>query len=155
LDDERLRAVETCLNEARFDDAQKHLAELGKVRGLGPGVAYLTARLLYERGRIDHAALLQRLQDLLADWPDFEAARTLLESPGGFPPEAPPLRAPLGVRMSSPASHAAPVSRRPTDPAPPPPSSAASAPPRRLETPRVPGALSDPRYLGTATTQPA
>jgi hypothetical protein len=151
LEDDRLRAVEACLNEARYDDAQKQLAGLGGIRGLGPGVAYLTARLLFERGRIDHAALLQRLQDLLADWPDFEAARVLLEAHGGVPPEAPTLRASLGVRMSG-AAHAA-VSKRPTEPAPR-SSPGARAARARLETPRIPAWLSDPRALGTANTQP-
>jgi hypothetical protein len=155
LDDERLRAVETSLNEARFEEAQKQLALLGSVRGLGPGVAYLTARLLFERGRIDRAALLQRLQDLLADWPDFEAARVLLEAHGGTAPEAPTLRASLGVRMAvSGAPQGELSSARPTDPAPPSSSQAAPLPPR-LETPRVPAWVSDPASLGLAATQPA
>jgi hypothetical protein len=152
LEDERLRAVEACLNEARYDEAQKRLAGLGSIRGLGPGVAYLTARLLFERGRIDRAALLQRLQDLLADWPDFDAARVLLEAHGGVPSEAPTLRASLGVRMSG-ATHVAVSSRRPTVPAPR-SAPAGSAPPVRLETPRIPEWASDPRALGTANTQP-
>jgi hypothetical protein len=120
----------------------------------------LTARLLFERGRIDRIALLQRLQDLLADWPDFEAARRLLESLGGEAPEAPTLRASLGFRLSlSAPQQPAPTSkslvdRAPTDPAPPPPSAPSALPPR-LETPRVPAAwVSDPGSLATATTQP-
>jgi hypothetical protein len=154
LDDERLRAVETCLDEARFEEAQKQLAELGGIPSLGPGVAYLTARLLFARGRIDQVALEQKLQDLLADFPDFEAARILLEAHGGVPPEAPTLRASLGVRMTESASRIVVASKRPTDLAPP-ASLLGSGPPPRLETPRVPsGKLSDPRYLGTATTQP-
>src|SRR5687767_10919824 len=123
LEDERLRAVEACLNEARFDEAQKQLVELGSASG--PGVAYLTARLLFERGRIDRAALLQRLQDLLVDFPEFEAARVLLEAHGGIPPEAATLRASLGVRMSGTAMRVVLASKRPTDTVPSPSSPAA------------------------------
>ncbi|HEY3496805.1 MAG TPA: hypothetical protein VGK73_19035 [Polyangiaceae bacterium] len=152
LEDERLRAVEACLNEARFDEAQKQLIALGSLRG--PGVAYLTARLLFERGRIDQAALVQRLQDLLADFPDFEAARVLLTANGGIPPEAPALRASLGVRMSAPMARVSLSSKRPTDPAKLPWSTASAAPPR-LETPRVPGPLSiDSNTRATAPAEP-
>lgn len=79
LDDTRLRSVEVCLNEARFDDAQKQLAELGG-RTQGPGLAYLTARLLFQRGRLDKAALVQRLEDILVESPGFAEARGLLDA---------------------------------------------------------------------------
>lgn len=79
LDDTRLRSVEVCLNEARFEDAQKQLADLAG-RQHGPGVAYLTARLLYQRGRLDAAALRLRLEDILAESPGFDEARQLLQA---------------------------------------------------------------------------
>ena len=80
LDDPRLREVEACLNEGRFDEAQQKLVGLGSVRALGPGVAYLTTRLLAQRGRLDALAITERMQDVLAEAPDFPEARNYLVS---------------------------------------------------------------------------
>ena len=57
LDDPRLQEVEACLNDGRFEEAQRKLVALGSVRDLGPGVAYLTTRLLAQRGRLDASAI--------------------------------------------------------------------------------------------------
>ena len=78
LDDPRLREVEACLNEARFEEAQRKLVGLGGVRDLGPGVAYLTTRLLAQRGKLDPSAVAERLRDVLTEAPDFPEARDYL-----------------------------------------------------------------------------
>jgi hypothetical protein len=80
LDDPRLREVEACLNAGRFDEAQQKLVGLGGVRALGPGVAYLTTRLLAQRGRLDAVAIAERIQDVLAEAPDFPEAHSYLVS---------------------------------------------------------------------------
>jgi hypothetical protein len=68
------------LNEGRFDEAQRKLVGLGAVRDLGPGVAYLTTRLLAQRGRLDATAIAERMHDVLAEAPDFPEARSFLTS---------------------------------------------------------------------------
>jgi hypothetical protein len=141
--------VEACLNEGRFDEAQHNLVGLGGVRALGPGVAYLTTRLLAQRGRLDAVAITERMQDVLAEAPDFPEARSYLISVR--PPPLDIAHAPTLAGNLDP--HGA---RLPTVPAPPPvPSSLraqqpplavptrmvsgpASARPQALETPRVP-----------------
>src|SRR4051794_34641159 len=78
LDDPRLREVEACLNGGQFEEAQRKLVGLGGVRDLGPGVAYLTTRLLAQRGKLDPSAVAERLRDLLTEVPDFPEARDYL-----------------------------------------------------------------------------
>jgi hypothetical protein len=80
LDDPRLQEVEACLNDGRFEEAQRKLVALGSVQALGPGVAYLTTRLLAQRGRLDAAAIAERINELLAEAPDFPEARNYLNS---------------------------------------------------------------------------
>src|SRR5690242_10604685 len=94
LDDPRLREVEACLNEGRFDEAQRKLVGLGGVSELGPGVAYLTTRLLAQRGRLDASAITERMNDLLAEAPDFPEAKNYLISIKPLPPEHDIARAP-------------------------------------------------------------
>lgn len=143
LDDPRLREVEDCLNQARFEEAQRKLVALGAVRDLGPGVAYLTTRLLAQRGRLDSAAVAERLRDVLAEAPDFPEAREYLVSLGrgaaidalgraptvatGLRPVAAPQPEPERIVSDSPF------------PEPPPALSTRRAPrPSALETPKVP-----------------
>src|SRR5687767_14730469 len=80
LDDARLRNIEDCLNRGRFDDAQRLLAALASERGLGPGLAYLSARLLFHRGRLDAATVATRLREVLVERPDFSEAKNWLET---------------------------------------------------------------------------
>src|SRR6185503_7472386 len=80
LDDARLKTIEECLNSGRFDDAQRRLATLASVQGLGPGVAYLAARLLFHRGRLDASSVAARLRDVLLERPDFAEAKQWLET---------------------------------------------------------------------------
>src|ERR1051325_2319839 len=94
LDDPRLREVEASLNEGRFDEAQQKLFTLGGIRELEAGFAYLTTRLLAQRGRLDASAIAERMNDLLAEAPDFPEARNYLKSIKPLPPEHDIARAP-------------------------------------------------------------
>ncbi|HEX5098613.1 MAG TPA: hypothetical protein VFV94_03905, partial [Polyangiaceae bacterium] len=145
LDDPRLREVEECLNEARFEEAQRKLVDLGAVRDLGPGVAYLTTRLLAQRGRLDSAAVAERLRDVLAEAPDFPEARNYLlalgrnsaiDALGRAPTMSSQLRPPLPSRQPEPEHIVA------DSPIPDPPigtlSRRAAPRPSALETPKVP-----------------
>jgi hypothetical protein len=118
LDDSRLKAVEESLNAGRFDDAQKRLATLASIQGLGPGLAYLSARLLFHRGRLDAESVAARLRDVLDERPDFAEAKTWLET----------VERSRAVTELPPSFEIVPGSMRPTEP-----------PPPRLETPRIPG----------------
>jgi tetratricopeptide (TPR) repeat protein len=80
LDDPRLRAIEERLNSARFDEAQRLLSALSERDSLLPGASYLTTRLLYQRGRLDLDAVVQRLRDVLDQAREFPEARALLRS---------------------------------------------------------------------------
>lgn len=152
LDDPRLREVEAFLNEGRFDEAQQKLVGLGGVRALGPGVAYLTTRLLAQRGRLDAVAITERMHDVLSEAPDFPEARHYLTSirpvaathelahaptlAGALDPHGtrlPTLPAPPPTPQSVPGSRQplVPLSNRMVSGQP-------SARPRPLETPRVP-----------------
>ncbi len=80
LEDPRLRAIEERLNSARFDDAQRLLAELGERDSLRPGAYYLATRLLYQRGRLDNAAVAERLRGVLAEVREFPEAAAMLRA---------------------------------------------------------------------------
>jgi len=158
LDDPRLREVEDCLNQARFEEAQRKLVALGSVRDLGPGVAYLTTRLLAQRGRLDSTAVAERLRDLLAEAPNFPEAREYLMALGRGAAIDALGRAPTvssGLRPP-PAPEPEPeriVSDSPS-PLPEPPSSLRTrrAPrPSTLETPKVPP---PPGYAPTRAPAP-
>jgi hypothetical protein len=135
LDDPRLRAIEQCLDAGRYDDAQRRLAALVSVPGLDQGgIAYLSARLLFYRGRLDATSVAVRLRDVLRACPDFAEAVTWLETversaavtkppPSRletpripYPPPAAGFASPRPVSLGS---LALPKSEAPTDPAPP------------------------------------
>jgi len=142
LDDPRLREVEECLNQARFEEAQRKLVALGSVRDLGPGVAYLTTRLLAQRGRLDSAAVAERLRDLLAEAPNFPEAREYLVALGRGAALDALGRAPTVSSGLRPQPE--PVRIVTDSPIPEPPSSLTTrrAPrPSALETPKVPPPL--------------
>jgi hypothetical protein len=61
LTDERLGAVEAFLNEGRLEEAQQKLVALGGESDLGPGVSFLTTKLLFLRGRLDTESVRDRL----------------------------------------------------------------------------------------------
>ncbi len=126
LDDDRLRAVEGCLDAGRFEEAQQRLAALGPSGAFGPALTYLTTRLLFLRGRLDRAAVRERIEDVLAQCPDFPEARALLRVTSPPPPPRP-------------ATEPAPPPSRPNEPpSAPPPSSARTFPQFVLKTPSVP-----------------
>ena len=128
LDDSRLKAVEDCLNAGRFDEAQRGLSMLASVQGLGPGLAYLSARLLFHRGRLDAESIAARLRDVLRERPDFAEAKAWLETverSQAVTEMPPPLETPRipGFDLDPKKSLGAlelPKSELPTEPAPPP-----------------------------------
>ena len=61
LEDPRLREIEAKLNQAQFDEAQHLLAALTNRQGIEAATAYFSTRLLYQRGRIDNAGMVERL----------------------------------------------------------------------------------------------
>jgi hypothetical protein len=146
LDDSRLKAVEACLNAGRFDDAQRGLSTLATVQGLEPGLAYLSARLLFHRGRLDAESIAARLRDVLRERPDFAEARAWLETverseaatqppparletpriPGAERPDAVDTVIPQAQRSLGALD--LPKSELPTDPAPPPDPESAPTP---------------------------
>ncbi|HEX6766220.1 MAG TPA: hypothetical protein VF103_12100 [Polyangiaceae bacterium] len=142
LDDARLKSIEDCLNAGRFDDAQRRLASLAPVQGLGPGVAYLSARLLFHRGRLDAASVASRLRDVLVERPDFKEAKLWLETverseavteppPRLATPRIPEGTPVIGLTSKAPRSLGAlelPKSELPTEPAPPPDPESTPAP---------------------------
>lgn len=90
LTDARLGAVEACLNDGRLEEAQQKLVALGSESELGPGVNYLTTKLLFLRGRLDSESVRGRLEEVIAECPDFPEAETLLRITNPPPREAQP-----------------------------------------------------------------
>jgi hypothetical protein len=120
LTDERLGAVEACLNDGRLEEAQQKLVALGGEAALGPGVSYLTTKLLFLRGRLDSESVRDRLQEVIAECPEFPEAETLLRITS--PPPRPTVPAPTipAEPPSDLGTLAPPRSELPTEPAPPP-----------------------------------
>ena len=79
LDHPELRDVERLLDAKDVAEAQRLLAQLGTRRELSDGVAYLSARLLHARGRLDLSSVAERLRELLARSPNFPEATAFLE----------------------------------------------------------------------------
>jgi hypothetical protein len=119
LTDARLGAVEACLNEGRLEEAQQKLVALGGESELGPGVSFLTTKLLFLRGRLDAESVRGRLQEVIAECPDFPEAQTLLRvtDPPPFDTDAPPTQ--RADRPSDLGALEPPRSEVPTEPAPP------------------------------------
>jgi hypothetical protein len=158
LDDARLRGIEECLNRGRFDDAQRRLAALASEQGLGPGLAYLSARLLFHRGRLDAATVAARLREVLVERPDFSEAKSWLETVerSSMVTQPPPVqnvtvpaprletpRIPPGLDLTPTVKPSLgplepPKSELPTEPAPPPDSAASLAPLRIAPTSKKP-----------------
>ncbi|MBM4364096.1 MAG: hypothetical protein FJ104_15555, partial [Deltaproteobacteria bacterium] len=101
LDSEALRAVDRLLDARAVLEAQRQLATLGGLAGSADGVAYLSTRMLWERGRLAPEQVADRMRDLLLRWPEFAEASLLLTraQAGGptvrsDPPPRPPISAP-------------------------------------------------------------
>lgn len=120
LTDERLGAVEACLNEGRLEEAQQRLVSLGGETELGPGVSYLTTKLLFLRGRLDSESVRGRLEEVIAECPDFPEAETLLRITNPPPKEASIAPGLLTERPGDLGTLEPPRSEIPTEPAPPP-----------------------------------
>lgn len=120
LTDERLGAVEACLNEGKLEEAQQKLVALGSDRALGPGVSYLTTKLLFLRGRLDPESVRGRLEEVMAECPDFPEAETLLRITNPPPRDTVPPSATPSARPTDLGTLENPRSELPTEPAPPP-----------------------------------
>lgn len=74
-----LRAIEDSLNANELDNAQRLLAQLGAHSDLQHGTSYLASRLLFLRGRLDPASVIERMRELVGANPHFTEARFLME----------------------------------------------------------------------------
>src|SRR4051812_1664926 len=102
LDHAELRDVESLLDKKDLAEAQRQLALLGARAELADGVAYLTTRLLFARGRLDASGVADRLRDLVHRDKVFPEAEALLsQAERGHISFRPPL---LGFESESPPS---------------------------------------------------
>lgn len=74
-----LRVIEDSLNVKDFEKAQVLLGQVGTQQDLQTGVAYLATRLLFLRGRLDAASVIERMRELVGANPHFDEARVLME----------------------------------------------------------------------------
>ncbi|HEX4477003.1 MAG TPA: tetratricopeptide repeat protein [Polyangiaceae bacterium] len=74
-----LRVIERLLDANDVVEAQRRLADLREANEFADGIAYLTTRLLYLRGRLDMRGVADRLRELLAKAEAFPEARAFLE----------------------------------------------------------------------------
>ncbi|MEB2313130.1 MAG: hypothetical protein OZ921_18110 [Sorangiineae bacterium] len=133
LGDGRLELIDRYLDAGRLDDAQRWLIEVGDEPSLRHGVAYLSARLLNLRGRLDREAFAGRLRDLIRASGGFPRAAALLHELGSHLPAASSPPEPLGSSSSPPEPP--PVDAAPEIPAAPRP--ARFTPPPGLEPPEL------------------
>ncbi|MEO6598962.1 MAG: hypothetical protein ABIQ16_03755 [Polyangiaceae bacterium] len=80
LDHPRLLEIEERLDRAEIDAAQRLLAELGDLHVHRVAITYFATRLLYQRGRLDEAGVLERLRELMLIEPEFPQARAMLNA---------------------------------------------------------------------------
>jgi tetratricopeptide (TPR) repeat protein len=78
LDHPRLLEIEERLDRAEIDAAQRLLAELGDLPVHRVAITYFATRLLYQRGRLDSAGVIERLRELMQIEPAFPEARAML-----------------------------------------------------------------------------
>ena len=78
LDHPRLLEIEERLDRAEIDAAQRLLAELGDIPVHRTAITYFATRLLYQRGRLDAAGVVERLRDLMLLEPIFPQANAML-----------------------------------------------------------------------------
>lgn len=109
LTDPRLKIIEECLDGARFEEAQYRLSELSGRQSLGPGVVYLTTRLLYQRGRLDGTGVADRLRDVVRECEAFPEAYAMLVAAenGSLAPD------PIGFRNATQPPRASGSAERP------------------------------------------
>lgn len=80
LEHPRLSEIELTLNEARYEEAQRLLAELPDGPGADSARVYFATRLLFERGRLDREGVIERLRELLRTSPNFPEAERMLRA---------------------------------------------------------------------------
>jgi len=80
LDHPRLLEIEERLDRAEIDTAQRLLAELGDLNVHRVAITYFATRLLYQRGRLDAAGVVDRLRELVSIEPDFPQANAMLSA---------------------------------------------------------------------------
>ncbi len=78
LDHPRLLEIEERLDRAEIDAAQRLLAELGDLQVHRTAITYFATRLLYQRGRLDSAGVVERLRELMLTEPEFPQASAML-----------------------------------------------------------------------------
>ncbi|HET9958188.1 MAG TPA: tetratricopeptide repeat protein [Polyangiaceae bacterium] len=102
LRDPKLLEIESKLNTGSFDEAQRLLADVDSSAQGKLAAAYFSTRLLFQKGRLDRAAVIQRLRDLLGHGLHFpEAERMLLAAEAGtLRPEPDQFRRSTGVPSS-------------------------------------------------------
>ena len=80
LDHPRLLEIEERLDRAEIDTAQRLLAELGDLQVHRVAITYFATRLLYQRGRLDAAGVVERLRELVQMEPEFPQANAMLSA---------------------------------------------------------------------------
>src|SRR3954470_20007513 len=80
LDHPRLLEIEERLDRAEIDTAQRLLAELGDLHVHRVAITYFATRLLYQRGRLDVAGVVERLRELTLIEPEFPQANAMLSA---------------------------------------------------------------------------
>ena len=80
LDHPRLLEIEERLDRAEIDAAQRLLAELGDLHVHRVAITYFATRLLYQRGRLDEAGVVERLRELMLIEPEFPQASAMLSA---------------------------------------------------------------------------
>ncbi len=78
LDHPRLLEIEERLDRAEIDAAQRLLAELGDLPVHRTAITYFATRLLYQRGRLDAAGVVERLREVVLAEPEFPQAGAML-----------------------------------------------------------------------------
>ena len=80
LDHPRLLEIEERLDRAEIDAAQRLLSELGDLHVHRLAITYFATRLLYQRGRLDAAGVVERLRELVQAEPNFPQANAMLSA---------------------------------------------------------------------------
>jgi len=80
LDHPRLLEIEERLDRAEIDAAQRLLADLGDLQVHRVAITYFATRLLYQRGRLDAAGVVDRLRELMLIEPVFPQASAMLSA---------------------------------------------------------------------------
>jgi tetratricopeptide (TPR) repeat protein len=122
LDHPRLLEIEERLDRAEIDAAQRLLADLGDLHVHRVAITYFATRLLYQRGRLDSAGVVERLRELVLIEPEFPQANAMLSAAerGTLRPDRDGfLRATMDPGPTSSARGAVPAHEASTRPPPP------------------------------------